>query len=98
MARMATAKRTIRVNRLQSHLVHQSVDPFTIDPESPAAQYRRHPSDPVERCCCVLTVNQVHQRQIQRTVAAWLIVDVASVESQQFALATDGNLSVIVID
>ena len=66
MSRAGFAQRRLRINRLDPHLVHQTLDTLMIDGIPLVAHVNRHARPAVERGPHVLLVNQPHQLQVER--------------------------------
>jgi len=92
MLRPGPAQMRLRINRLQTHLPHQSLHMLPVDRIPPFLQDGLHLPGPVEGRLGVLFVDQAHEHQIIG-IDHRCIVDAGAGDTQKLRLATDGQLT-----
>jgi hypothetical protein len=92
------ARLGLRIDSLQSHLLHQALDPLVVDGIALAAQMGRHARPAVEWRAQILLVNEAHQLQVLGRFSGRLVVPGRTVQPQQFTLAAQAQCWMLWLD
>ena len=87
VARMRHCRSGRLIDRRQAHQAHQPAHPLAPDQMTLAPQVPRHLPCAIPRHLQELTVDQPHQSQVQRRLAARLVIQTRAVHRQQLALS-----------
>ena len=98
MRRMRPAGFRLRINRLQTHQPHQSLNPLAIDVITPSAQMISHRTAAPSWRFQVLLVDQAHQLQILGLYRFLFVIDGGTIQIQHSALPGYAQLPIIGID
>ena len=82
MARILAAGAGFGIDRLQTHLAHESLDALAVDRVTLSLQVVSHAPTSVKRRLQVLVVDQAHQLQISRFNTRGFIVNGGAADTQ----------------
>lgn len=87
----------LRIDRLQTHLPHQSLRMLPVHLIIVPSQVSRHLSGTVEWRPSILLVDHAHEQQIV-LIHDRFIVEAGAGDAQKLRLAADGNLSIRIVN
>lgn len=98
MRLMATAEVRFRIDSLSTHLPHVTLDRFAVYMPPSSPQDRCDPTGAVERILRVDLVDLPFERQLLLAGASRLIVQMRSVQAQEFRLGLNREFAGLPID
>jgi len=97
MIRTGPAQMRLRINRLQTHLPHQSLHMFPVDRMTILVQDGLHLSGTVKWRPRILLVDHAHEQQII-FIDHRFIIDAGPGNVQKLRLVADGNISIRLVN
>ena len=98
MRRMRPAGFRFRINRLQAHQPHQSLNPFAVDLIAQSPKVVSHRTAAPAGAFQILLIDQAHQLQILGLNRFLFVVECGAIQIQYSALLGHAQLPIIGID
>ena len=96
MLRMRLAQAGPRINRFQTHLPHQPLNPLPVHRVTLSSQKGRHLPRTIKRRPGILLVNPLHQKEIIG-IDHRLIINTRSGDPQELGLVAKRNLDILFV-
>ena len=84
-----------RIDGLDPHEPHESLNPLSIDRVALADQTGGHPTGAIERCLRVLFVDQTHELEVEGCFPHRFVVQRRPADAEQLALADNRQFVVL---
>jgi hypothetical protein len=89
--RIGNAQAGLGIKRFQAHLAQEPAHPLDVDGVAQIPQVQHHSAHALFRVACVLTVQQLHQREVFGALFHRFVVKAGAMQPQQLTLPADGK-------